>query len=711
MRSFLLFVAVIIQSIGVAQDARVVDSLRRIINAGIKDSSGVNAMNKLAGITGYNQPDSAKILSRKAIELARKFNYQKGIADGYHVIGSAFTNQGNYDSALVNTRRSLFIREKIKDKRGISISNNNLGLIYFNQGDYEKAVKYYLISSKMDEELKDKEGVAISFNNIGLIYFNQSNYKKAEEFFDQTLEIYTKLGKEKGVAGAYSNLGGVYYYQKKFDKAIEAFKGALSSYEKLGDERYIASNCTNLGEVLADLKQYKDAMSYIKRAISLESKLGNRAGLCYAQLALAKMQMQTNSYLAAESTLLEAQRLAESINAKKQLSASLEMLAQTRAKLGNYRGAYDAHIRFTQVNDSVINLDKSTQINDMVAKYESDRKSREIELLKRQKEIQKLQQNAEKSKNKIIRNSLIAAFIIILIVAALIYNRYQVKQRANVLLQEKNDDIQKQKEQIEQQANELTEKNKEITDSIHYAKRIQLAILPPADEVKKILPDSFVLYKPKDIVSGDFYWVEEKNGRALVAAVDCTGHGVPGALMSVVGSNMLNQILSETPKVDTAQILDHLNKYISRNLQQRSQEANLRDGMDLALCAIDFKGLTMDFSAAMNSGYIVREKELIELVADKLLIGTYHEMPGRSYTKHTVSLMKGDMIYLFTDGYADQFGGPKGKKFKYKQLLDLLLSVAHLPAEEQRKQLDHTFELWRGPLEQVDDVCIIGIRV
>jgi len=433
--------------------------------------------------------------------------------------------------------------------------------------------------------------------------------------------------------------------------------------------------------------------------------------LCYGLLALAKMQTNVKSYLAAESTLLEAKRIAEKINANKQLSAILEMLSGVYAKTGNYREAYETHTRFTRIQDSILNFDNNLHITEMTTKYESDRKSKEIELLKKQKEIQRLNQNAEVSKNKIVRNSLIGGFIVILILAVLIYNRYQLKQKANLALQEKNEDIQQQKEKIELQAHELTEKNKEITDSIHYAKRIQLAILPPDDELERMLPESFVLYKPKDIVSGDFYWLHQAADKVLVAAVDCTGHGVPGALMSVVGSNMLNQIVSEPSNTKTNSILNALNKNISINLQQRSQNAGLRDGMDISLCALDLKKRTVEFSGAMNSAYLVRNKEVTEIPANKIAIGTWHEHPDKLYDCHEHALQKDDMLFLFTDGYADQFGGPKGKKFRYKQLLEMLLANSDKSCKQQKEILNDTFEEWRGKLEQVDDVCIIGVRI
>lgn len=256
---------------------------------------------------------------------------------------------------------------------------------------------------------------------------------------------------------------------------------------------------------------------------------------------------------------------------------------------------------------------------------------------------------------------------------------------------------------------ELAEKNKDITDSIRYAKRIQEAILPPESIVKSYLPSSFVLYKPKDIVSGDFYWVEKRDHIVMFAAVDCTGHGVPGAFMSIVGNNLLNQSIElDSP----ALVLDRLNKTLSETLKQRgASEFRVKDGMDIALCFLDTRTMELQYAGAYNPLYIVRNSELKEIKADALAIGTYAENNSSRYTNHTVQLEKGDSLYIFSDGYVDQFGGPQGKKFKYSQFKELLVSTSRLGMDEQQRALDKTIEDWRFKLEQVDDILVIGVKI
>lgn len=276
---------------------------------------------------------------------------------------------------------------------------------------------------------------------------------------------------------------------------------------------------------------------------------------------------------------------------------------------------------------------------------------------------------------------------------------------------ERTEEVVRQKEEIELQSRKLEVLYKHVTDSIRYAKRLQEAILPPMTIVHNLLPESFILYKPKDIVSGDFYWLNDKAGKVVIAAVDCTGHGVPGAFMSIVGNNMLNQIMREKPLTDAASILDELNIQAAKNINQNPEEGAVRDGMDLSLCVVDPQNKTIDYAGANNPIYIFRNKQFTEIKADKMPIGYLDDLKQRRFTNHRIELEPGDTVYIFSDGYADQFGGPKGKKFMVNQFRNLLASIHHLPLSEQQDVLERTIENWRGGLEQVDDILVIGFRL
>jgi len=277
-------------------------------------------------------------------------------------------------------------------------------------------------------------------------------------------------------------------------------------------------------------------------------------------------------------------------------------------------------------------------------------------------------------------------------------------------VQERTAEVVQKKEEIEQQNEKISELYEEVTDSIEYAKGIQEAILPPDDFVKAEMPESFILYKPKDIVSGDFYWVEKKKDKIYFAAVDCTGHGVPGAFMSIVGYNALNEALRTND--DPASILNALNKGVGKTLHNNAMGGSTtKDGMDLALCCYDKNTKELQYAGAFNPLYLVRDGEVNQVKADKFAIGSYYEDSAKKYTNHIIQLQSKDYIYVFSDGYADQFGGPKGKKFMYKRFRDYLLTLNGKSMNAQKEFLNDTIEDWKGPLEQIDDILVIGMHV
>jgi len=258
---------------------------------------------------------------------------------------------------------------------------------------------------------------------------------------------------------------------------------------------------------------------------------------------------------------------------------------------------------------------------------------------------------------------------------------------------------------------QVEEKNRDLISSINYAKMIQEAIFPPESLISKLLPESFIFYRPKEIVSGDFYWVDEFEGRIFVAAVDCTGHGVPGAFMSIVGHNLLNDAVREHKIGEPSKILDRLNQGVNLTLRQTVEDASVKDGMDIAFCCINTNTKTLEYAGAYNPLYLVRNGQMIETKADKFPIGLSFGDSPKKYTNHVIPYEKGDSVYIFTDGFADQFGGPLGKKYKYDRFKSLLLDIHQLEPTKQRKVIEKEFVDWMGDLVQIDDTLVIGIRL
>jgi len=273
----------------------------------------------------------------------------------------------------------------------------------------------------------------------------------------------------------------------------------------------------------------------------------------------------------------------------------------------------------------------------------------------------------------------------------------------NLLLEEQNDEIKQQRDQIYHQ-------KQEIEDSIHYASRIQNAILPPKESIEKMLPEHFILFKPRDIVSGDFYWINRRGDKTVFTAADCTGHGVPGAFMSMLGTAFLNEVVGKNNELVASTILNDLRRNVVSSLHQTGKSGESKDGMDIALCVFDHKNYSLQFSGAYNPLFLIRKGELIEYKADKMPIGIFHDK-NDDFTHHEIQLEKGDTLYIFSDGYVDQFGGEKKRKFMKKRFKDMLLDIQDKSMQEQRAVLDETIENWKGDSEQIDDIIVMGVRV
>lgn len=345
----------------------------------------------------------------------------------------------------------------------------------------------------------------------------------------------------------------------------------------------------------------------------------------------------------------------------------------------------------------------AAQLSELALKYETEKKEKQISLLEKDKELNSTKLLAKDAEISKTRNTLIYfVFIVVLFIVLIVF-----VVRANLQRKKANQLLSEQKSKIEEQKHLVEEKQKEILDSITYAKRLQQAILPPTELITKNFPNSFVLYQPKDIVAGDFYWAEKINDLFFIAAADCTGHGVPGAMVSVVCSSALNRTVKEFALSDTAKILDKTRELVIETFEKSNAE--VKDGMDISLLCIDKQNQKIHWSGANNPLWYIQDKSLIEVKADKQPVGKSYDT--KAFTSNRIEYKPNTTFYLFTDGFADQFGGPNGKKFKYKQFQELLLGQVDEAMPVQQANISSALENWKGELEQVDDICVIGIRI
>ncbi len=600
-------------------------------------------------------------------------------------------SKGNYPVALSHHLQALKIREELGDKKGIAISYNNIGNIYWNQGNNDEALAYHLKALKIREDIEDKSGMSGSYNNNGIIYIEKSNYPEALKYFLKSIDVKEKMGDKLGSSTAYNNVGVVYGIQKKYDEAFLYYKKSLKIREDIGDKDGIANSNASIGHLLALQGKNKEARICLLKAHAISLQAGN----------------------------------------KRHVQTGYMRLAALDSAAGDYKSAFENFKLSAIYADSLKNEANTKKIVEDQMNYEFEKKET---IAKHEQEKKEAVAEAEKKKQKIITWSVVGILILVLTFAVFAYRSYLQKQKANKLLDEKNILLRKKNEAISQQKILVEEKNRLITDSIEYAKSIQDAILPSDELIKESLPESFILFAQKDVVSGDFYWMNSppnnypNEGRDesplcpsdisptgenisseeyLFAAVDCTGHGVPGAFMSLMAFNILENIVTTKRIKQPSLILDKLNTLVVETLHQHEENASTKYGMDISLISINRKTNKLEFAGAHNPLIIIRAKQpspfeggvrqgrtgdVTELKADKTTIG----MAQQKFTNHTVELQKNDMLYMFTAGYADQKGGPNNKKFFAATFRELLVSVSNEKAEVQKQMLLQKFTDWKG---------------
>ncbi len=595
----------------------------------------------------------------------------------------------------------------------ISVYQVYIFLVFFFFNYYTKS----LASSKIHDDVKTKveelvkqteklheEGnsreEAKCYNQIAYIYWENNEGKDAIKYFKQSLNLNKQLGNQNAVKNIQNNLGFIYSELGDFHAALDNFNETLKINRAQNRKPDIAADLQNIAQVYFDLKQYNQAISQLEEAVDLAMEINDLklTQSCFMQLAenyekLGNSQKSKEYY--EKSSALQShlqKREFEIVKLQKQdaeikAQMSEQQLRNTKDTLAEVIESY----REIQLKNKLIAAE--SELKDLTIKEEKARAKEE---------------QARAKANRLMFYYAITALVLLILILLLIYYQFGQKKKANKLLKEQNLEIEKQRDLAN------TQKQK-ITDSILYAQRIQNAILPPAILLDDLLQDYFVLFHPRDIVSGDFYWITHKENVIVLAAADCTGHGVPGAFMSMLGIAFLNEIVNKiviNPHIQTLQadeILNELRRYIINSLHQSGDRNEPNDGMDIALCIIDFDKKKMQFAGAHNPLYIIRNNELLQYSGDKMPV-SYHTNIDVPFTKHKIDLMDGDVIYIFSDGFIDQFGGEKGFKFLTKNFKNLLIDIYKKPMHEQKTILLREFNLWKGDEEQLDDILIIGFK-
>ncbi|MGZ4048667.1 MAG: tetratricopeptide repeat protein [Bacteroidia bacterium] len=690
-----------------AHHANELDSLKGVLQSKISDSARVVTLQNIA----YNYEDAgddslSNIYFRQALKISEDHQLRWGVAKMLIELSHNLRLKGDFEEMKKYLNRAEQICIEIKDIDDLGQIKFAWGGYYKDISDYQQAITFILESVKLFEQVHDQNRVIFAYHDLANLYRKMDQPQKALDYYTKVYVKDSTVNDSINIASDITNIGLVYSDMKAFPQSISYLQKAISIKKRLGNLQSLATTLNILASVYIDLKDYKQALELLFQALELKKQFNDLKGIAISCVNIGDVYTAQKKYDDAIKYYNESVVAATQIKNIDIIKEDYKGLAAAYAGKNDMGKAYDFHLKYTALKDSIYNESNSRQIADMQTKYETDKKDQENQLLQAKNEVSETTIHQQKVVSYFISGGLILA----LSLAFFIFRGYKQKQKANEIITKQKEEVEKQKQIVDEKNLIVEEKNKEILDSIHYAKRIQRALLTSDNYLKKTLPEHFILYKPKDIVSGDFYWSVKQNNKVYIATADCTGHGVPGAFMSLVGISFLNEILIEKKITSPEIILNQLREEIIKALNQEDADEESKDGMDIVLCCYDFETMQLTFAAANNSLYMVRNKELIEFKPDKFPVGKYDDQLV-PFTLQTVPLRKGDCIYSFTDGYADQFGGPSGKKYKYKQFQQLLLNNSDQPLGSQKQKLDQEMESWKGSLEQVDDILIIGIRV
>lgn len=714
--------------------------------------------------------DTALTCYRQSYQLAQSSGDSLLVAQSYLAIGNVFRLQGLNDTAVSYLTRALRLYEKAKDQKNIAFCMSTIGDTYLFAGDFQKALRYHMNALTISIAIKDEHREAFCYSSIGNNYHMRGKFDSSLYWHNKSIDVAQRVHEENIVAGSMGVVADAYANLYNYPKAIETYLAALDLAEKKQDKHNTAFIYAGMSDIYQRQGDYANAEKYLLMSISLSKQIGDLSRSSNGELTMAQLLIEKgDTALARQSAekalqtaidnnypIQQAWALRLKGNLKEKENKTEEAIAYYRSSLAISDQLQDqkeqaethnalAHALFTTgkneeaiaeahlallLADTIGSTGLSMEAANILSKaYErkgdfrnaltysrlvkslsdslndAGNAKRQAELFAehanaKEKEIQEqlsAEQEAKYQQQKILLIAASIGLLLVIILAFFIFRSSQQKQRANEIISE-------QKKIVE-------EKNQEITDSIHYAKNIQQAMLPAPDLIQGLFGEHFVFFRPRDIVSGDFYWVGQRGGRKYFAVADCTGHGVPGGFMSMLGITLLNEILDEKNITSPDEMLNELRTLViqSLNKERKAGTQFTRDGMDIALVCIDAATNQLLFSGANNGIFILRGAELHELAPDKQPVGAHEQ--ETPFTLKQSDLHANDIVVAYSDGYPDQFGGPRGKKLMYRQFRQIIVDAAAVSNERRVDFLGEAFDRWKAGHAQIDDVCVFGVKI
>jgi len=601
----------------------------------------------------------------------------------------------------------------------------------------------------------DLKNAISSTNKIAFIYWDSGNPNKAIEYFKKGVQLNKEMGKKENIKKIYSNIGLIYTDMEELAPALEYFQKSLDVRRELGDKKEITSGLIDVAYIMGLMGDYREANKRLDEAlqIALDEEYSRMTVNVYNQLSKnydkvgnIKKSNEYNQKYASAQEHLETQTMREQY--QKRQDTTQARLRKTQVEREKEQAQYQLEqLRYERRQDSIQEVVQEKQDSLLRARRLDSLKQLRLNQQEQQMELQQArlqQQEARAKMQRTIIYSVAGGLLLGIYLLIVMYRSNQARKRANQALAEKNAEIEKKSDQLQEAFNKIEDQNIKITQSITYAQEIQKALFPPKQNIRNYIPESFIFFKPVDLVSGDFYWFKEidhhadlyeekekksvgqknsssngkgndkdlltlKNNKFVISAVDCTGHGVPGAFMSMIGYNLLDEI-TKVGVSRPSRILRELHKGIRTTLKQH--ETNNRDGMDLSLCVIDKHEHRVDFSGAKNPMIYIQDGEAHLIKGDRVPVGGMQTEKERYFSESSVQVDRPTWFYIFSDGYTDQFGGPQNRKYLLKNLRKLLVEIHQEPMEEQERKLSEVLNDWMGDEEnQIDDVLVIGFKL
>jgi serine phosphatase RsbU (regulator of sigma subunit) len=608
--------------------------------------SGIDSINNMLWADRFNNAPSVAKEAVSLLKKCEKAGYSKGIAYAKLNISAANFLQSKNDIALKYLAEAINWFSDRKDEKGYVRSILLKGNIFESFGDYEKTLSLWLEAYNVSRTTGDRESEGESASQLGLIYSRLCDFRKSLEYLNKGLNIRKELGDENGIASSFNRLGMVSRQMKKYSESLEYYFLSLGIRKRNKQFSAIPWTLLGIANTYEEMELFTESLEYYEKGM-----IGSDER-CILQCLLGsgRVYSKKGEPDKAESRLNEALKMTGNLK-------SLVLTSEVYSALAGHFELSGEYLKALRNFKQYLKARESYESNEARIRLSNIEVANAIEKSEQEKEIYRL--------------------------------RHVELKHAYDLIEEKNRDI---------------------TSSINYARRIQNAILPDLKEIRGLHNRCFVLYIPKAIVSGDFYWFCRRGEKLVIAAGDCTGHGVPGALMSMLGISFLEEIVNRRGIIESGSILNELRREIQYALHQKGTRNEAKDGMDISLCVTDRSKNTIQYSGAFNNLYLVREGQLIEYRADRMPIGIFEESENK-YTVHNIGSLPGDMIYMFSDGFADQFGGPENKKFRYSSLKAAFVEIHKLPVQKQKQYLERRLIEWKGDKEQIDDVLIVGFRI